>query len=421
MVPSESTSRLDPTREDLLERIRSLEAQIGRLEQQQRCSDERFRLAFDEAADGIFWVDIEKQTIARCNQRAPQILGLAIEDIVGSPHMSLYPADKVEQYTWLLEEHGPTVSHDVQCVDASGDLKTYHVTASQAVVASTAILQKVFREISSRALTERVLQDYADELEYMNKDLREFAYVVSHDLRAPMINLKGFSAELRISLESLWGLLQRHFAESETSASEEMSLILKEELPESLDFIDSSVSRMDHLITCLLKLSRFGRREMALEPLNMNDLTEHVLRALAHQTEEKGIEITVAELPSVVADRTSLEQVLSNLISNAIQYVDPERPCKIVISGETGAAESILCVRDNGRGIAEEDYHRIFSPFRRAGTQNTKGEGMGLAYCQALLRRHGGRVWCESELGMGTVFSFSIPNGQPQGDSDAKR
>jgi signal transduction histidine kinase len=105
-----------------------------------------------------------------------------------------------------------------------------------------------------------------------------------------------------------------------------------------------------------------------------------------------------------------MEQILTNLLMNAIIYLDPHRPGKIAVTGERNSKEAIFCLKDNGRGISPDDMQKIFELFRRAGKQNVPGEGMGLAYVRTLVRRFGGRIWCESELGVGSTFLFAIPS-----------
>jgi len=106
------------------------------------------------------------------------------------------------------------------------------------------------------------------------------------------------------------------------------------------------------------------------------------------------------------------------LLSNAVKYLEPDRPGEIEITGERRGDETIFCVRDNGRGIAQEDMPKVFMPFRRAGRQDTPGTGIGLGYAEMLVRRHGGRIWCESEYGVGSTFSFSIANHLKEEDAD---
>jgi signal transduction histidine kinase len=189
-----------------------------------------------------------------------------------------------------------------------------------------------------------------------------------------------------------------------------VTMALQEDVPEALGFIDSSVTRMDNFINAVLKLSRLGRRELKLEPVDMEALVQATLETLAHQIEERQVKVTVGSLPEVVADRTSMEQIVGNLLNNAVLYLASDRPGEIEVTAELGDDETTFRVRDNGRGIAEEDMPKVFAPFRRAGKQDVPGEGMGLAYVQTLVRRHGGRIWCESEPRVGTTFSFTISN-----------
>jgi signal transduction histidine kinase len=133
------------------------------------------------------------------------------------------------------------------------------------------------------------------------------------------------------------------------------------------------------------------------------------LRTLAHQIQSGNIDVKVGLLPIIASDRSAIEQIFGNLLDNAIKYLDPERPGRIEVSAEETADATVLHVRDNGRGIAEEDMDKVFQPFRRAGIQDVPGEGMGLAFVRMLLHRLGGRIECHSQLGVGTTFSFMLP------------
>jgi len=104
-------------------------------------------------------------------------------------------------------------------------------------------------------------------------------------------------------------------------------------------------------------------------------------------------------------------------LSNAVKYLDPQRPGKVEVTGEHANGETVFHVRDNGRGIADEEMDKVFAPFRRAGKQDVPGEGMGLPYVETMVRRHGGRIWCRSQPGVGTTFSFTLANrvGEAEG------
>jgi len=121
-------------------------------------------------------------------------------------------------------------------------------------------------------------------------------------------------------------------------------------------------------------------------------------------------EVTIGPLPDLVVDKAAAEQIFGNLLDNALKYLEPARSGKIEVTAEQNAGETIFTIRDNGRGIATEDTQKVFELFRRVGRQDVPGEGMGLTYVKTLVRRLGGRIWCESEPGVGSAFSFTIPD-----------
>ena len=124
------------------------------------------------------------------------------------------------------------------------------------------------------------------------------------------------------------------------------------------------------------------------------------------------MEVAIGALPSLTADRLAMEQVLGNLIDNALKYLDPSRPGMLEIAAEQREGDMVIHVRDNGRGIAQEDIPKVFEIFKRVGRQDVPGEGMGLAYVKAMVKRQGGHISCESELGKGSSFGFTIPQAQ---------
>jgi len=270
-------------------------------------------------------------------------------------------------------------------------------------------------DITGRREAEAALKRYAEELERRNTEIRQFAYVVSHDLRAPLINFKGFTAELRRCLDDLRAIVAPLSAGPEEAARTAAERILDREAVEALNFLDSSSDRMENLIDALLKLSRLGRQDLAPETIETRALVEGIVRVLARQIEERGARVKLGALPEITADRVSLEQILSNILSNAVLYLDPHRPGLIAVEAEQGDGDWVFRVRDNGQGIAEEDFDKVFAPFRRAGNSDVPGEGMGLAYVQALVRRMGGKIWFESRLGEGSEFAFTVPQVPAEG------
>lgn len=242
------------------------------------------------------------------------------------------------------------------------------------------------------------------------EEIKRFAYIVSHDLRAPLANVRGFAGELEASLDVVTKEVLAVKEHVSKEARSRLEFIIDTDIPESIGFIKSSISRMDHLIAEIMKLSRMGRRDLALEKINMNELVDTVLKSLAHQVSTKGLKVSVGPLPTILADRTAMEQVMGNLADNAIKYLDRSRPGELEITGWIEDDRSVFRVQDNGVGVETADIQKIFQPFQRGRRREEPGEGMGLAYVLTLVRRHGGTVWCDSEPGVGSAFTFTISN-----------
>ncbi len=257
-------------------------------------------------------------------------------------------------------------------------------------------------ERSNERLDEMVRVRTAD-LVAANDEIQRFAYIVSHDLRAPLVNIMGFTSEM----EQASSVLVRHVTME--GAPAELAQAATEDIPEALHFIRSSTSKMDRLINAILRLSREGRRVLVPEPLDMAGLFNGIVDTMQHQADSKDATITVGALPNITADRLALEQVFGNLVDNALKYLRPGVPGHIDISGWRSVDSVVYQVTDNGRGIAPRDQERVFELFRRAGDQTVPGEGIGLAHVRSLVRRLGGTIACNSALDIGTTFAVRLP------------
>jgi signal transduction histidine kinase len=257
---------------------------------------------------------------------------------------------------------------------------------------------------------EEAVQERTHDLTRANQEIQRFAYIVSHDLRSPLVNVMGFTAELEVAAEPLKALLERAEAEAPAIVTPEARTAIEVDLPESIGFIRSSTRKMDRLINAILKLSREGRRTVTPEALDMGKVIEGVIGALHHQAAATGAVVEVeGELPEIVSDRLSVEQVFSNLVENALKYQKPGRPGRVVVRGEQALGRAVFEVEDNGRGVDPKDHERIFDLFRRAGVQDQPGEGIGLAHVRALVHRLGGAIECRSALDQGATFRVSLP------------
>lgn len=243
-----------------------------------------------------------------------------------------------------------------------------------------------------------------------NEEIQRFAYIVSHDLRSPLVNVMGFTAELETAAAALRGLVERVDAEAPMVASEEARLAATEDLPEAIGFIRTSTQKMDRLINAILQLSRQGRRALSPEKIDVAALVGQIGETLSHRLAETDTTLTVEDrLPVVVSDRLALDQILSNLIENAVKYLRPGVPGRITVSGRRERDRVLLVVRDNGRGIDPRDHQRVFDLFRRSGAQDRPGEGIGLATVRALVFRLGGTIDVASTLGEGAAFTLALP------------
>lgn len=241
-----------------------------------------------------------------------------------------------------------------------------------------------------------------------NEEIQRFAYIVSHDLRAPLVNIMGFTSELEVGTTAL----KSYFFADEPTEDQILTArrAAEEEIPEAVHFIRTSTSKMDALIGAILKLSREGRRELKRERVDLDALFGSSAANLQHQLDTANATFDIPEqLPSVVGDRLALEQVFGNILENAVKYLAKDRPGLIEVEGEESGGRVKIRIKDNGRGIEEKDLERVFELFRRAGPQDRPGEGVGLAHVRALVRRMGGDVIVTSRFGHGTTFEVDLP------------
>ncbi|WP_245858163.1 sensor histidine kinase [Sphingomonas guangdongensis] len=243
-----------------------------------------------------------------------------------------------------------------------------------------------------------------------NDEIQRFAYIVSHDLRSPLVNVMGFTAELETGTRAMAELVDRAEATAPEIVTDEARFAAREDLPEAIGFIRTSTAKMDRLINAILKLSREGRRTITPEPLDMAALLASIVATLQHRLDERGATITIApDLPRLTSDRLAIEQVFGNVIENAVKYLDPARAGRIQVRGREAGGRAIFEIEDNGRGIDPRDHARVFDLFRRSGTQDQPGEGIGLAHVRALTYRLGGTIDVESVLGQGATFRINLP------------
>lgn len=249
------------------------------------------------------------------------------------------------------------------------------------------------------------LQATNTKLATANEEIRGLTHIISHDLRAPLVNLMGFSDELARQMATLKSKLDG----KDTANDPELIETIDVHVPKILGFIEQSAEKMEMKLDVVLKLARLGRYEIGRDPVKIQKFFEAAVANQIQGDENVTTSIELQHVPEVLGDRQAAEVFAENLIGNAYKYRDPSRPLEIKVTAELDQAGLTISVADNGRGISEVDAPRVFKLFGRVGTQDTHGQGVGLSYCKALAARVGGNIWFESEAGVGTTFFLYLP------------
>lgn len=232
------------------------------------------------------------------------------------------------------------------------------------------------------------LRRTVDELARSNKDLEQYAYVSSHDLQEPLRAVSGFMT-----------LLESRYRDA-----------LDERAQTYIAHAVEGAKRMTQLIDGLLEYARLDSRCGRISRCATREALDEVLAGLRPRLEEIGARVTVADLPVLAVDRTQLAQLFQNLLGNAVKFRREGTPSEIHVGARIEGGEWVLSVRDNGIGISEQQFDRIFLIFQRLHTRGKyPGTGIGLAICKRIVERHGGRIWVESEVGVGSSFFFTMP------------
>lgn len=373
------------------------QALAERMTEDFRRSEERFRIAVEHSAIGKALLDREERIVG-ANAALAKIVKRDSDSLLGTMLSSLFAEGDA---TETVDEHGIRRTNR-QIVRQDGDVREVQLTFSPipgnigqdvtGLVQVEDITERVRAEARVHALNRTLEARVAlrtRELSQANQELEAFAYSVSHDLRAPLRAIDGFSRIL----------------------AERYARVLDEEGVDYLSRVRKAASRMGELIDALLKMSRVGRGEMRLERLDVSRIAAEVVEELRLATPERKVDVVIAPDMAVEGDAALVRNLLGNVLGNAWKFTRDRENARVEI-GTTGVDEGMVefYVRDNGAGFTQEYADKLFRPFQRLHRQEEfAGHGIGLASVKRIVERHGGEVRAEGREGEGATFYFTLP------------
>ncbi len=387
---------------DITERKEAETRYQARVEESLRQSEERFHLLVDSVEDyAIFMLDPDGR-IATWNAGARRLKGYSAEEIVGSHFSRFYPAEdlaaaKPERVLQIAREKGRVEDEGWRVrKDGSQFWANVVITALWERTGELRGFAKVTRDFTERkAAEDRVNQLNTElatrlaELGAANRELESFGYSISHDLRAPLRAIDGFSR-----------ILLKDYA---AGLSDDVAGYLRD--------IRTNAIQMGRLIDDLLAFSRLSRQPLKKQPVAVARIINECLSELRAERQGRNVEIRIGELPECQADPALLKQVWINLLSNALKYTGKREAAVIEIGCLSGRRESAATyfVKDNGVGFDMKYAGKLFGVFQRMHrAEDYAGTGVGLAIVQRIVHRHGGRIWADARPGGGATFYFTL-------------
>ncbi len=368
-------------------------------------AEANYREIFEKASDAIYVHEIDTGKVIEVNQRATEITGFTKEEIInGNPqdmitddplytmqqafnYLQQAAAGKPQRFEWLSRKKDG--SHNWLEVN----LKKANIAGEERILAFFGVIndrkkaqieiQKLNEELEQKVITR------TEQLRKTNEELEAFSYSVSHDLRAPLRAIIGFSA-----------ILQEDYIDK-----------LDDEAKRITGVIINNTKKMGQLIDDLLTFSRMGRQEILKTNINTGELVNEIVEDInKKENNKKKIKWLIHELPPTKGDINILRQVWINLISNAAKYSAKVPVQNIEIGSFMQDDENVFFVKDNGVGFDEKYKNKLFKVFQRLHSADEfDGTGIGLAIVEKIISKHGGKVWAEGEINKGASFYFSLP------------
>jgi PAS domain S-box-containing protein len=381
-------------------------------EEQLRFSEERFAKAFHSSPYAITLTSATNSTLVEVNEGFVEATGYAAQEALGktSVDLGLWVNDEDRLAVVAAAKKGERiVRRQFEFRRKDGQIRTGLFSADRLIINKEAFVLSSIDDVTARTqaeeglrrlnleLEQRVLERTA-KLEQSNKELESFSYSVSHDLRAPLRAIDGFTRVL----------------------STEHATRLDEEGQRLCSIVRENTERMARLIDDLLAFSRIGRTEVALLPIDMGAMVSAVYEELTTPQSRARIDFQLGPLPPAIGDTTLIRQTWANLLDNAIKFSSKREKAVIRVTGEEGQDENAYAVKDNGAGFEMQYVGKLFGVFQRLhNARDFQGTGVGLAIIARVMSRHGGRVWAEGAPDQGATFTFSLPRRRGSGSTDS--
>ncbi len=385
--------------------IRRDVTEVRRIERALKTSEVRYRRLFESAKDGILILDPKTGEVVDANPYLVDLLGYSHEELIGKVLWDFGLVEDAEANEKKFTELSgkacaryddlPLKTRDGHRIDVELVSNVYPVDGEDVIqcnVRDVTAQRTAERDVAllNATLEQRVLERTA-QLEAANRELEAFSYSVSHDLRTPLRAIDGYSqAVLEDYGPQLSGDGERY-----------------------LQTIRAGAQQMGTLIDDLLKFSRLGREAINKRTFSTANLVQSALEGLADTHENRHVELRIADLPASHGDPALLKQVWVNLLSNALKYTRCRETAIIEVGSHPENGGTAFFVRDNGAGFNMRYVDKLFGVFQRLHrAEDYEGTGVGLAICQRIIHRHGGRIRAESEVDHGATFTFTIQGGQ---------
>jgi PAS domain S-box-containing protein len=347
----------------------------------------------ESLGQGVIVID-EKRTILFVNKRAAQMYGYDTFEIVGKSHDILVPpryfslhVKNIKEYLKDPKIRPMGIGMDLHGIRKDGSEFPVEISLSFVNTQNGLVIVSLMNDISIRKQMEKALRDRAEELAQLNKELEAFSYSVSHDLKAPLRTLIGFSNILLEDYSDVVDITGRDF----------------------ITRIKSNAQKMNDLIDDMLKLSRISRQEMITEKTDLSELANVLFADLKKNQPERNVEIIIQTNMIANIDKKLMNIALLNLFSNAWKFTMKKDHPRIEFGCNVDNERKVFFIKDNGAGFDMSHSGDIFAPFRRLHSESEfPGTGIGLAIVERVIGRHGGKIWAEGMPGAGATFYFTI-------------